>query len=139
MKGDKIKYKDGYKHQLAEDYKIEVGINPGKFDVDTPFLKLDRQGFLLIRTGYAWDGASGPTYDTPTCKRGALVHDALYQLMREEKISLTNRKKADDLLRDICIEDGMFKWRAYLWHFAVRMAALKSATNEGGRKIITAP
>ena len=139
MKGDKIKYKGGYKHQLYEDYQLNVAIIPPKFPVDTPFLKLDMNGNLIIKAGYAWDGASGPTWDTPSCKRGALIHDALYQLMREEKISLTNRNRADDLLRDICIEDGMYKWRARLWHYFVGKAGLSSATTEGERKIIVAP
>lgn len=139
MKGDKIKYKDGYKHQLFEDYRLNVGIIPPKYPIDTPFIKLDMQGNLTIKAGYAWDGASGPTFDTPTCKRGSLVHDALYQLMREEQISLTNRQKADQLLRDICIEDGMWKWRARCWYIAVQKAALHSSTCEGERKVITAP
>jgi len=138
MKGDKIKYKGGYKHQLFEDYTIYVGIFP-KHDIITPFLILRTNGYLTIKAGYAWDGASGPTWDTPSCKRGSLVHDALCQLMREERISLACRKRADDLLRDICIEDGMWKWRAYMWHRAVRIAGLKSATIEGERKVITAP
>jgi hypothetical protein len=139
MKGDKIKYKDGYKHQLVEDYQVNVSIIPDKFPVDTPFLKLDMQGNLLIKAGYAWDGASGPTYDTSSCKRGSLVHDALYQLMREEKISLKCRDKADDLLRDICIEDGMYSWRAKLWHLAVNKFGLCVATVEGEREVIIAP
>lgn len=139
MKGDKITYRSGYKHQLYEDYRLNVGIIPDKFPVDTPFIKLDMNGNLTIKSGYAWDGASGPTFDTPTCKRGSLVHDALYQLMREERISLSYRQRADELLRSICVEDGMFRWRAWLWYLAVQKAALKSCTIEGERKVITAP
>ena len=139
MKGDKIKYKGGYKHQLYEDYRLNVAIFPTKYPVDTPFLKLDINGNLIIKAGYAWDGASGPTFDTPSCKRGSLVHDALYQLMREEKISLTNRRRADQLLRDICIEDGMWKWRARCWYIAVQQVGLGVATVEGERKVIIAP
>jgi hypothetical protein len=139
MKGDKIYYKKGYKHQLVEDYRVFVGIIPDKFDVDTPFLKLDRNGYLTVKAGYAWDGASGPTLDTPSVKRASLVHDALYQLMREEKISLLNREKTDSLLRDIMKEDGANTIRAWLWYKAVQWAALKSATCEGERPVITAP
>lgn len=139
MKGDKIKYKDGYKHQLAEDYRVFVGITPDKFNAETEFLILDMKGVLLIKKGYAWDGASGPTWDTPTVKRASLVHDAIYQLMREEIISLKHRATADRLLKEIIIEDGGSRIRAWIWEKAVKLASLKSATCEGGRKIITVP
>jgi hypothetical protein len=36
--------------------------------------------------GYAWNGPSGPTLDTRNFMRGSLVHDALYQLMREGRM-----------------------------------------------------
>ena len=139
MKGDKIKYKKGYKNQLVEDYHIFTGIIPNKFVVDTPLIKLDMSGWLTIKTGYAWDGASGPTWDTPSVIRASLVHDALYQLMRDEKISLTNREKADSLLRSIMIEDGANWFRAWYYYRAVQWAGLKVATVEGEREIITAP
>ena len=138
MKGDKIKYKKGYKHQLVEDYCVFVGIDPPE-PVDTTFLKLGMAGILTIKAGYAWDGASGSTWDTPSVMRASLVHDALYQLMREEKISLTNRQKADSLLRAIMIEDGSNSIRAWYFYHAVQLAGLKVATCEGERKIITAP
>ncbi len=133
-----IKYKDGYKHQLAEDYSIQTDIQIEE-DVLLTFISLTANGFLTIKRGYAWDGASGPTWDTPSCKRASLVHDAIYQLMREEKVSLQWRFYADRLLKEIGIEDGMWTWRACLWEKMVNRHALKSATHEGRRKIITAP
>ena len=48
--------------------------------------------------------------------RGSLVHDALYQLIREKKIKEDQRKRADEILREICLEDGMSKIRAW-WVF----------------------
>lgn len=139
MKGDKIKYKKGYKNQLVEDYRVQVGIMPAQFPVDTPLIKLDMNGYLIIKAGYAWDGASGPTWDTPSVMRASLVHDALYQLMREERISLTNRERADGLLRSIMIEDGAGSFRAWYYYRAVQCAGLKVATVEGERPVITAP
>lgn len=48
----------------------------------------------MIRKGYAWDGPSGPTFDTANFMRGA----------------------ADNLLRAMCIEDGMSALRAcWVW------------------------
>ena len=133
-----IKYTDGYKYQLAEDYQIMTDIMPEKL-IDTPLLRLDVDGLLTIRRGYAWDGASGPTIDTKSSMRGALVHDAFYQLMRMDLLGQHNREAADCLLRDICIEDGMLTLRAKLWYFCVRKFAMPSANAESDREILTAP
>jgi hypothetical protein len=138
MKGDKIKYQSGYKYQLAEDYTVQVGICP-KFEVGNPFLILRTNGELVIKRGYAWDGASGWTFDTKSVMRASLVHDALYQLMREELIDLRNKEIADDLLRDIMVEDGAFKIRGWYWHIGVDKFGLVSATYKGERKIEIAP
>jgi hypothetical protein len=137
MKGDKIKYTSGYKYQLAEDYSIQTTITG--YDIDIDFIKLTPAGMLTIKKGYAWDGASGPTIDTPSTFRGSLVHDALYQLMREDLIGQHNRIIADCYLRDICIEDGMWKWRANLWYNGVRKFAMSAANSENDREILTAP
>ena len=139
MKGDKIKYKNSYKYQLVEDYTVSVGVVPDKFVVDTPFILLNMKGVLTIKAGYAWDGATNPAWDTKTNMRASLVHDALYQLMREEKISLSFRRHADSLLRDIMVEDGASKLRAWYYFRAVQLAGLKVATSEGEREILIAP
>lgn len=109
-----IKYREGYKYQLAENYFINTNIRPEQ-DLETEYLRLAKTGLLLIKNGYAWDGASGPTIDTKSCMRGSLVHDALYQLMRLGLIDSCNRDYADELMRKICIEDGMWKIRANIW------------------------
>lgn len=100
-----------YKYTLFTDYVYDTGIkikNHHKSD----YLEFTPEGELTIREGYCWDGPSGPTFDTKTFMQGALVHDALYQLMREEVLPQSCRLRADELLRDICIEDGMSKFRA---------------------------
>ncbi len=56
-----------------------------------------------------WDGPSGLTIDTPNFMRGSLVHDTLYQLLRNELIEQKWRDEADEELRRICREDGMSK------------------------------
>ena len=138
MKGDKIKYKKSYKYQLAQDYTVWVGVVPEK-PIDTPFLSLGMAGVLTIKAGYAWDGATNPAWDTKTNMRASLVHDALYQLMREEKISVSFRRQADSLLRDLMVEDGAFKIRAWYYFRAVQLAGLKVATCEGERETLIAP
>lgn len=69
---------------------------------------------LDVLEGYCWDGPSGPTIDTQNFMRGSLVHDCLYQLIREGYITPSYRKTADTLLRKICREDGM-SWIRGVW------------------------
>jgi len=115
-----------YKYILTEDYDIKVELNHA---INHPFIILEG-GRLTIKKGYAWDGASGITIDTDSSMRGALIHDALYQLMREGLLDICNRDYADKLLRDICIEDGMYKWRAKYWYWCVSKFAEKYARPE---------
>ncbi len=123
-----IKYKRRrrYKYTLTEEYlykaKIEV-----KEPCDLGLLAISPEGVLRIRPGYAWDGPSGPTIDTGNFMRASLVHDALYQLMRDEKIGQDQRPLADEILRDICLEAGMSRIRAWWVFKAVRIGAAKSA------------
>ena len=131
-----IKYKDGYKYVLAEEYTDQIPVYP-EISIYSQFITLTEAGILTIRAGYAWDGASGPTIDTASSMRGALIHDALYQLMREELLQRSWRQKADEVLRDTCIADGMFRWRAWVWYKTVRkLAGFAVSTKD---KVLVAP
>lgn len=138
MKGDKIKYYAGYKYQVAENYTLQTPCKCAT-EVSHEFLAMTTDGLLTIREGYAWDGPSGPTIDTKSSMRASLVHDALYQLMREELISMHNRPIADELFYQICLEDGMWKWRAWLWRREVHKFAGFAAMAENEAPSITAP
>ena len=133
-----ITYKSGYKYQLARDYSIKLD-----FDVSSPVLAdhlvLDTDGTLTICAGYAWDGPSGPAFDTPTFMRASLVHDALYQLMRMGRLKPSCREYADDLMRAICLEDGMWKPRAKWCHWAVRRYAGPAADPANAKRVQVAP
>ncbi len=113
----------GWKYILTETYAcgIEVMPDAGASSAEDPWIHLSASGEITIREGYAWDGPSGPTVDTQTFMRGSLVHDALYQLMREEKLAKLWRKGADLALYRICLEDGMHQVRARWVYWAVRM------------------
>ncbi len=130
-----IFYKAGYKYQLVEDYKVTVS---APFAMIPGFIKLENQ-ILTIRAGYAWDGPSGPSWDSKTFMRGSLVHDALYQLMREGMIDIGFRPFVDDLLRQHCREDGMNWFRAWYVHKALRLFGKKAALPKSKKPIITAP
>lgn len=132
-----ITYTDGYKYRLERAHICYTGITGHKAQVDG-WLYLERDGVLRIREGYCWDGPSGPSVDTASFMRGSLVHDALYQLMREGRLPLSLRGAADDLLQLHCREDGMSWLRAWYVRKAVGWFG-KSSAEPQRRKILTAP
>ena len=134
-----IAYNGGYKYQLKEAYKVVIDIKPTK-PIDTDYIKLDSEGTLTIAKGYAWDGPSGPTMDTLTFMRGSLVHDALYQLMRESYLDHNvYRDPADRILQKLCKEDGMSSLRAWWVYQGVRLFADPASDPSSGRPVVRAP
>ena len=142
MADAKISYRDSYKYQLAEDYTIEVSVRPAdqNENTDTKFIAITTDGSLTIKQGYAWDGASGPARDTKNIMRGSLVHDAIYQLMRQKKVSAEEwRKEADKDLRKMSRADGISWFRAFLMYRAVRRWGALAADPASRKVIETAP
>ena len=134
-----ITYRAGYKYQLKADYVVDITITPAE-PIDTDYIALTQEGSLTIKKGYAWDGPSGPTIDTLNFMRGALVHDALYQLMRERHLDKDkDRPAADKLLRTLCRQDGMSWIRAWWVYHAVRLFGDPSADPAHKKPVITAP
>lgn len=135
----KIYYKKGYKYQLFSDYEIQTDIYPDE-DIDTYYLSLSITGKLLIKKSYAWDGASGIAIDTANFMRASLVHDALYQLMRMGKLdSSICRLQADNMLFELCIEDGMSLIRAKWVYYAVRFAGGAAASVQSLKEVLSSP
>ena len=134
-----ISYRSDYKYQLAEGYKINISIRP-KSNIKTEFIDLDTDGNLTVKKGYAWDGPSGPVKDTDENMRASLVHDALYQLMRNDKIkSRTHRKAADQEFKDICKVDGVSNLRASAYYKALRKFGKTAASPQNKKVIVRAP
>lgn len=134
-----ICYRSGYKFQLVQEYTVEIPVTPDA-DVRTDYIHLDLDGQLVVKKGYAWDGPSGPTIDTRNFMRGSLVHDALYQLMRQEEISKARwRNEVDRILRTMCREDGMNAIRAWWVYLGVRKFGDPSASPENKKKVKRAP
>lgn len=134
-----IAYRGGYKYQTEADYAIRTGITPEK-EFSSDYLAITVDGHLTIKKGYAWDGPSGPTFDTRNFMRGSLVHDALYQLMREKALdSAKHRPMADRLLQAVCEEDGMSRLRAWWVYWGVRLFGDPAADPTNKKPIIQAP
>jgi len=133
MNRDKTLYfKDGYKYWVNRPYHIQIAIHPDKplcisfktVDIngncaEIPMVTLDVKGNLIVYPSYVWDGASGPTWDSLNSMIGSLVHDVLYQMIREGLIEELYKSYADQLLHNICTEDGMWNFRADYWQWAV--------------------
>jgi len=120
-----MKYREitRYKYELMETLTTRVQIDA---EAHTEFIDLSN-GFLTIRAGYCWDGASGPTVDTKSTIRGSLVHDALYQLMRMGLIGQEYKPIADQTFRRLIKNNGMGSFRAWYYYNGVRFFGSKSA------------
>ncbi len=134
-----IRYRADYKYQLAEDYEMNIAIRPIA-DIVTRFIELNTAGKLTVKNGYAWDGPSGPVVDTDENLRASVVHDALYQLMRNRLLSdRVHRKTADELFRDICKADGVSSFTANVYYKALRRFGKPAASPQNKRVVMRAP
>jgi len=133
-----IFYKKGFKYQLSEDYMVYINIFPEE-DIHTKFIDLSISGLLYIKSGYAWDGASGPAIDTKTIMRGSLIHDALYELMRLGFLPNRYKHQADLELVKACAEDGMMPARREWILYAVETFAKRYTDERHRRKTYKAP
>lgn len=139
MNRDKSLYfKRGYKYQVARDYHIKVDVKP-YMPIGLDHVQLDTDGNLTVRSGYAWNGASGPTWDTLNSMIGSLVHDVLYQLIRLGLIDAAYKEYADNMLHDLCTADGMYSWRADYWRWAVLKFGAGSCKPSAEPKMEVAP
>lgn len=116
-----IVYVEGFKYQLAADYVCETPITG--VEIEDDYFTLKENGYLRVKKGYAWDGASGPTFDTKSSMRASMVHDVFCQAMRDKRLSYERwQDTVNEFFEKQCIEDGMWEWRASLWHSAVEFA-----------------
>lgn len=163
-----MKYRAGYKYQLWVDeslYLPDITLNDGTvliaprgYNIDTQFIRLTPDGTLTGKSGYAWDGASGPTWDSNYCMRGPFFHDIGYQLFREGRLPLSYRPYFDALMYVIIRTDGykmveswghiapvqalekmLIKKRAWTWYQAVCALAESYALPKNDRPILEVP
>lgn len=110
----KIRYRSGYRYQLQADYSVFIGLLGYK--IRTDFITLTESGWLTIRKGYAWDGATGLPSTPRSLMRASLVHDAMYQLIRNGLFD--RRDVADEVFFEFAQEDGFMA--APLAHWIVQ-------------------
>jgi len=133
---ERIAYRRGYKYVLAGEYSTLLHFSLPAAVVHRWFT-ISACGVIWIADGYAWDGPSGPTFDTPDSMRGSLIHDVLYQAMSEGLLSTAYRPHADLELELVCLEDDMPAVRARAWRTAVQAFGERPAVTP--RQILYAP
>lgn len=130
-----------YKYQVMETCRFDTALRPAEevFEPKPPvrtYIHLSKEGMLTISEGYAWDGPSGPTIDTKNFMRGSLVHDALYQMIRQKALGMEHRLYADQLLRQMCRTDGMSAFRALIVYLGVHWFGASAAQPKNKKDIV---
>lgn len=158
-----MKYRKGVKYTCAEDFSEFTGIH-GTF-YETEFGRLETNGKLTIKEGYACDGPSGPAIDSPQLMAAAFVHDFLYGLLRNGILRPEFRFEADMIFYKMAIRAGRVlvqrfrdrrslgvltplvsmiyggwcRFRAWYCYSAVSLLAASAADPANRRKVITVP
>lgn len=148
-------YKGNYKYQLYKERIFQLGFEPGESIFDNVpfsqiyfskahgryvdccgFIHLWANGRLVLLRGYGWDGVTWFP-DLAKLIIPSLVHDALYQLIRNGILSLDPfREEADKQLNQMCRDRKMMAWLAGSIYYVVRMLGEPSATV--GRPVLEA-
>ncbi len=112
-----------YPYRTTATHGFEVEF-PTNFTIDrfARAVSYDGAGWVSVRRGYAWDGPSGPALDTVSFMRASLLHDVLYQALREGADGFT-RADADRAMYHEAVRCGMWRVRALWCWAAVRLFA----------------
>lgn len=126
-----VRFTKGYKYRLAESVVYNTNLILPE-EMRCGDIIMTRGGKLIILAGYSWDGATN-AIDTDTIMLAALVHDALYELLRGGLAERCGREFADvraiadNIFYDLMIENGMNRIRAGYIYQAVRAAGFNAA------------
>lgn len=71
--------------------------------------------------------------------RGSLVHDVLYELMRKGYLPPEAKPVADQLLKDMCREDRMWRLRAWWVKKGLWLGGKAATLARNKKKILAAP
>lgn len=111
-----------YKYELSEVYTHKTFRKFPSVDfisAGIPWIRI-HDGVLTIKGRYRWDGATGAT-DTAEWLQASLVHDALYQIIREGLLPPRYRVEADSEMRDLLKKAGMSWFHRNKFWVAIRI------------------
>lgn len=115
-----MKYKSGYRYKLDEAYLHELPFDVFDASINGWVVIVDHR--LAVANGYAWDGAStGLPWTPKKWLRPSLVHDALYQLIREGQLPMERRADADMVFYQLLRENQVNVLLAFPAYLAVRL------------------
>jgi len=122
-----------FKYEMIKDREV-ITTMYGFGEIETEFFTLTHDGIMTIKSGYRWDGPSGPTVDTPSFMRSSAAHDVCFQILREGLVPDSTREgfliSANRDLRDISRKDGMLKCRSSIVKFSVDKFGRKHTLKE---------
>ena len=133
-----IEYTKGWKYQLARSCKTKTPVTG--YDIVNDYFHLHSNGDLEVFKGYAWDGASGPTFDTKSSMFPSMIHDVFCQCMRDGSISYDAwQDTINKLFETHCKACGMFEARVAIWYLGVEIGDAGNPEQGPDRGILTAP
>jgi len=125
-----MKYsKVNYKYYLEETVSVQTSLRPEQSAIIPGYIFLGVDGKIIIYSRYAWDGATGGV-NFKGNRLAVLVHDAIYQLIREGLIDARIKEFADRDLRDTMIFYRSYKWVANFFYFCVSKFGNAFTTNK---------
>ena len=131
-------HKGKFKYQLINDYMIDIDFaNPSNLQAD--FVELSSDGILRIKRGFVWDGVTGLAFDTRNFMRAALVHDALFHLLREHGANPALHQRADEMFRRIALDDGVNRIRVSIHCTSLLLVRKLGRIPGKKRELLTAP
>lgn len=112
-------------YRLLTKHVVNTGIRDYAIETPGGGVTLNKKGVLTIRPGYWWDGPSGTVRDTGREMLWSLVHDALYDLLREggvvgDEARHDFRLATDNLMYWMMLQSGVPKGKAKTRYLAVR-------------------
>jgi hypothetical protein len=128
-----MKYRKGYEYQLEASINFRTQVKG--ICCRSQYISLTKEGILHIKEGYAWDGASGPTFNTDNTMTPSLYHDAMYQLMRMDMIPDTNRELVDKEFVEMLKSRGMSWIRRSYWLKGVRWFGSEGAQSSHRKEV----
>lgn len=129
-----MKYRKGFKYQLAEQIMLETSFQP-KEDIYSDFCHLLKGGNLILKKGFAWDGPSGPVIDRDSNMRASAGHDGLYRLMRKGVLDHYLWPQADLMFAKWLKEDESWGFIISIDMLGLKIAKGKAAHPDNKSKV----
>ncbi len=129
-----MKYRKGFKYQLAEEIILQTSFRPAS-NIYSDFCCLTMLGQLLLKRGFAWDGASGPVVDRKSNMIASAGHDGLYRLMRKGLLDCKLWPQADEMFAKWLKENGAWAITIQIDSLGLKMANGAAANPSNKAKI----